>query len=357
MDYANQAGPVTNFENLYGNRGISVENEYNGRLSNVGFFILDHVNLVPDQLELFLSGRFDRDVFSSEQYIPFGLTDTSRIFQKFAPKAGLNYKLLPSIALYASYGLSYDIPALRELINTPLSSNIKYTLNSDINAQQSNNFELGIKGDIVNAESEFMRKIFFEATFFHYVIRDEIIPFVINQQTYYRNAARTNRTGVEIGIKTKPFEGVEFTTNYTFTNFRYDNYVVEEFTPSGTLSKSYTDNVVPSVPKHILNFILNYEFDVSESLLGLLQWDCDYLSSMYVDDANSGTTPAYLYTNPMAGISYSWRQLHSTAFMGITNVFDRHYAGYINVNDYYGRYFEAGEPRSFYSGINISCQF
>ena len=101
------------------------------------------------------------------------------------------------MAVYTSYGLGYDLPALSELPNTPLSSNIKYSLNPDLNAQQSDNFEFGLKGDIINPESEVMRKLFFEVTFFNYIIKDEIVPFIINQKTYFRNAARTNRTGVE----------------------------------------------------------------------------------------------------------------------------------------------------------------
>lgn len=357
MDYANQSGPVTNFDNLYGRRGISVQNEYDGSLSDIGLYFLDHLNLLSEKLDLFVSGRFDRNVFRRDIFIPYGFTDTSRVFQKFAPKLGLNYKLAPSIALYTSYGLSYDFPALSELNNTPLSSNVGYSLNPDLNPQKSNNFEFGLKGDILNPASGFMRKLFFEATFFHYLITDEIVPFVINQQTYFRNAARTKRTGVELGLKSKPFEGVEFTTNYTIADFSYDDYTATVYGPSGTKIEHYTGKVVPSVPKHIVSLILNYEFEVLKNVSCLLLWDCDIVSSMYVNDGNTESTPAYFYANPMVGLTLTLGETHAVAFAGINNIFDRRYAGFININDYTGRYYEAGEPRNVYSGLNISYQF
>lgn len=356
MDYAAQSGPVMDFENLFGTRGFSVQNEYSGSLSNIGVYLLDHFKLLPDELDLFLSGRIDKNVFDREIFIPYGFLDSSRTFQKFAPKAGLNYKLTPSVALYTSYGLSFDFPALSELNNTPLSSNIKYSLNPDLHEQKSINIEFGIKGDSFNPESDVLRRVFFEATFFHYIINDEIVPFVINQTTYFRNAARTNRTGVEIGLKMEPFEGIEFVTNYTFTHFRYDAYNAMVYGPSGSAFETYSGNVVPSVPEHILALILNYEFGMTDNVSGLLQWDCDYVSSMFVNDANSESTPGYFYGNPMAGVSISYSRIHALAYAGVKNVFDRRYAGFININDSYGRYYEAGEPRNFYSGLNFSIQ-
>jgi iron complex outermembrane receptor protein len=354
MDYAYQSGPVTDFDNLYGNRGISVQNQYNGSLSNLGFYFLNHYNLVPEKFDAFLSGRFDKDVFKRDIFIPYGFKDTSRVFQKFTPKLGLNFKIIPSVALYSSYGLSYDFPALSELANTPLSSRPSSSLNPDLDAQMSKNFELGIKGNIINPSSEFMRKLFFEVTFFNYIIEDEIVPFVINQTAYFRNAAKTNRKGVEIGIKSEPIEGIELTTNYTYTHFRYDKYVATLYSPSGTTTANYAGNAVPSVPKHILNLIVNYEFEISEKVSGLLQWDCDYIAKMYVDDSNSEAVSPFFYGNSMAGINLMVEPFYIVGYVGVNNIFDKRYVGFVNVNDFYGRFLETGEPRNVYSGLRIS---
>jgi iron complex outermembrane recepter protein len=353
-DYAFQSGPITQFENFSGNKGISVQNEYNESLSNIGFYMLEHFNIINEKLDLFLSSRFDDNLFARNNYIPFGFTDTTRTMRGLSPKIGLNYKVTPTIALYSSYGLSYDYPALSEVSNNPFSSNSSYTINPDLEPQKSNNFEFGIKGNLVDKKSEFMRKIFFEVTYFNYFIKDEIVPFVINLKTYFKNAPRTRRIGIEVGFMSEPFEEVELTVNYTFTNFYYENFVTENFTPSGTVIVDYTNNKVPSVPKHIFNFIFVKELELSEDISGLIIWDCDYIADMYVNDANSEKSNGYFYGNFMAGLTYSNDFLYVTGFFGMNNIFDKRFTSFININDFYGKYYETGEPQTFYAGLNFN---
>jgi len=357
MDYAYQSGPVNQFENFAGNRGISVDRSFDDGVSNVGFYLLDHLNLLPDKLDLFVSSRYDLSFYQRDILIPYGAKDSSRVYSGFTPKIGLNFKLFPDIALYTSYGLSYDFPALSELENNSISSNPSYSLNPDIDPQKSNNFEVGIKGSIKNYESEIMKKVFFDITFFYYKITDEIVPFIINQKTFFRNAAKTTRIGLETGIKTEPLEHVEMTVNYTYTNFKYDNYLTTDYTPTGTQTNNYDGNLEPSVPKHIVNFILNYEFELVDDFSALLLWDCDYISEMFVNDANTEKSAGYFYGNAMAGLAFNTEKIGSIIFIGAGNIFDKRYAGFININDYYGRYYETGEPRNIYGGINFSYRF
>ena len=165
---------------------------------------------------------------------------------------------------------------------------------------------------------------------------------------------KTRRDGIEIGIHTKPFEETEVTVNYTYTNFKYTSYKSEITTPSADNVKvDYSGNFEPSVPQQIVNFIFNKEFELGEDISGLLQWDCDYIGKMYVNDANTETAPGYFYGNIMAGITYQTEIFSAVLYGGVYNIFDKKYVGYINTNDYLGRYYESGEPRSYYSGVNI----
>jgi len=67
--------------------------------------------------------------------------------------------------------------------------------------------------------------------------------------------------------------------------------------------------------------------------------------------------PGYFYGNSMAGINMNVKNINFTAYVGINNIFDKRYVGFININEYYGRYCETGEPRNIYSGLNISYRF
>ncbi len=354
MDFAYQSGPITDFENLYGHPGVSVQSEYNAKLSNIGFYFLDHLSLIPEQFDIFFSSRYDRNVYYRENYIPYGSIDTSRVLDQFTPKVGLTFKVVPMIALYSSYGMSYDFPALSELGNNQFTADPRYSLNPDLKAQSLNNFEFGIKGNVLQPESEILRKLFFEVTYFNYLIKDEIVPYVYSQKTYFRNAARTHREGVEVGIKSEPFERIEMVTNYTYTHFRYTDYATTLHLPSGDSSVNHTGSRVPSVPKHILNFILTYEWGISENLSGILQWDCDYISDMFVNDANSEMSPGYFYGNILGGVNLSLQSANIIAYVGVNNIFDKRYAGFLNINEFSGRYYEMGDPRSIYSGIKLT---
>ena len=358
MDYAYQSGPVTAFPNTFGNRDLGVTNSYDAEVSNIGFYFLDHFNILERKLDLFVSSRYDLSVFSNDIFIPSILyIDSSRVFSAFTPKIGINFKIIPDIAIYTSYGLSYDFPALSELENNQYTSDQRYTLNPDIDPSKSDNFELGIKGNLYNMDSEFMKKIIFDITGFYYKITDAIVPFIIDQKTYFRNAAKTNRLGVEVGIKTEPFEETEMVINYTYTSFKYDKFLTTNYPPSGEVKEDYTGNYEPSVPRHIVNFIINYEFEITDDLSGLLLWDCDYIAKLYVDDANSAYAPDYFYGNIMIGGAYNTELLGVVFYAGLNNIFDRRYVGFVNINDYQGRYYETGEPRTFFSGLNLSLKF
>jgi iron complex outermembrane recepter protein len=357
MDFAYQSGPRTFFDNVAGQRGPNVNDEFEDIQSNLGFYIENQFELLKNKSNILFSARYDRVGLSKNSMQFHGFTDTTRTFESVTPKIGINYKLTPYIALYTSYGIGVDIPTVSELDNNYTTSNTKYTLNPDLKPQKSQNFEFGIKGNILNPHSEFMRKVRFEATFFDYIIRDEIVPFTINQNTFFRNAIKTNRLGLELGFMSEPFEGVEVTANYTLTNFKYKDYRAVIQGPSGNTLEEYSENYVPSIPQHILNLILNFELEISDDVNGLLQWDCDFLSKMYANDLNTATSSGYFYGNVMGGINVTFGNLNTILFLGINNIFDKRYVGYININDFYNRYYETGEPRSYYSGLNVSYRF
>lgn len=363
VDYNYVDGDITSFNNVAGNKGDDLETQNIEILNNTGVYVQNQYYLYKDKMSLFFSGRYD-DVNITNNNQLFGAQNSTRHFSRFTPRVALNYKLIPTVAVYTSYGYAFDTPAAVELQNYPYTSNRgATTLNPDLNPQKSKNFELGIKGNLF-PKAKWLDNSFFEFTFYKTKIEDEIVPFVINDLTYYRNAATTDRTGLEAGVKFHFENGIELVTNYSYSDFVYEDYIAVNYTAGGdTILANYSGNVVPAIPKSIFMFILNYQFKISKQFKGILLWDMDYFTKMFVDDANSDDVPEYFYGNIMAGFTYDIGKFNVVFTSGIKNIFDRRYVGFININanpelpPEQRRYYEVGEPRSYYLGLNIGYGF
>jgi len=82
-----------------------------------------------------------------------------------------------------------------------------------------------------------------------------------------------------------------------------------------------------------------------------------YVSGMYVDDANSDKTADYSILNAGLGFDMTFGKFNLLINGGVNNIADKVYVGFININSTRGEYYEAGEPQSFYGGINFGYAF
>ena len=363
LDYNYVVGNLSAYNNIAGIKGDELQSQNEELQTNQGIYLQNQYFVYKDKASVFLSARYDNvDITNNNQL--FSFQNSTRRFSRYTPRIAANYKFTPTIALYSSYGYSYDTPTASELQNYPYTSNGgATTLNPDLNPQISKNFEIGVKGNVFT-ESDLLEKAYFEVTFYNTKIEDEIVPFVINDQTYFRNAAYTNRTGVESGIKLEMFEGLELASNYSYTDFNYTDYIAINYNAVGdTISADYSGKVVPAIPTSIFNFIFNYQFKISKEYTGILLWDMDYISNMFADDANTVVIPGYFYGNIMAGITCNFNNFNVLFTSGLNNIFDEKYVGFVNINANPElpakdrRYYEPGEPRNFYLGLNLGYKF
>ncbi|RKY99738.1 MAG: hypothetical protein DRQ13_01755, partial [Ignavibacteriae bacterium] len=167
-----QPARIEFYDNINGQKGDQLLQLLDEGINNTGFYVSDNFELLKDRMFILLSGRYDYVAYDiTEETLP-SRTD-ERTFNAFTPKIALNYKFTPHIAVYTSYGLSFDSPAKNEL--DPFDPADLY--NKELQAQESKNFELGIKGNIISYDAEYFRKVLFEATVFNINIDNEIVPF------------------------------------------------------------------------------------------------------------------------------------------------------------------------------------
>ncbi len=361
VDLFNQYGPVEEYPNISGSKGeplISLTNEV---ISNVGAYFQTSLGLIENKLDFLFTGRFDNVVFQAEDQ-NLAVRNSIRRFDGFTPKMGLTFKITPMIAAYTSAGFSFDSPAANELDNYPTSSNPVLLLNPDLQAQESRNFELGVKGNLVSQDAAFLPIAYFEVTFFNSKIEQEIVPFEVFGEVFYRNAAVTNRSGIEVGVDLDIVHGLKWKTAYTFSGFTYDEYAARtvDFDTSGNListDASFAGNEVPSVPKHNFSTALSYEFPLSERATGFVKGTCQSVSGMYTDDANSERSDGYVLFGTNAGVDVTLGRLNLLVAGGMNNIMDKTYVAFININSAAKEFYEAGEPRNYYGSINLGYQF
>ena len=356
-----QTGPVSEFNSIGGAKGDQLLNYIDETIGNTGVYILNNFELYNKQFYFLMSGRYD-NVFFGQINRLLGVQNDSKRFEDFTPKFALNYKVTPSIAVYSSFGFSFDSPAGNELDNYPTSTNPGSLMNPDLKPQQSTNFELGVKGNLLNSASDFFSTTLFEITFFKTQVKDEIVPFEVYGNAYFRNSAKTNRNGIEAGITTEVYDGLKAIVSYTYSDFSYDEYsaiaiAVDSVGSIITSSEDYNGNIVPSVPKHNLFLALEYKRQLTSYLNGFVKGAFQSLSGMYVNDANSFETEGYQILNSTLGLEMFLGNFNVLLSGGVNNILDKTYVGFININSSSGRFYEAGEPKTFFASLKLGYQF
>lgn len=345
------------YDNIGGVKGDQINQLTDETISNTGFYLSDQFEIVEDKFFVLLTGRYDRVVYDlAEETLP-SRTD-ERVFNAITPKLAFNYKIKPWLSVYTSYGVGFDSPAKNELE----SFDPEFLYNDDLEAQQSGNFEIGIKGSKGNWNADFFRNIVFEATFFNINLDNEIVPYEVFGEVFFRNAAQTTRTGLELGTRIEIYRNLKFAFAYTYSHFVYDSYIVESFEVDSAgnvqqLVKDFSGNYAPSVPKNNLFLALSYSYPFSRKIEGFAKVSYSGVSGLWVDDANSDQTSAYNLINAVIGLNMTFGKFEILLSGGGNNLMDLVYVGFTNTNSADKRFYEAGAPRNYFVNCNLGYRF
>ena len=195
--------------------------------------------------------------------------------------------------------------------------------------------ELGLKG-VSDIGLQYSTALF--ATSVH----DELIPFDIpggNGRRYYRNAGRTSRRGVELGL-TYDLHALELGGAYTYANYRFVDFTV------GTAD--YAGNRIPGIPAQTLQASATFR-----TRLASLVTEANFADRMFVNDGNSESAPGYGIVNARLVSSALWRGSGAEVTVGAQNIFDRKYVSSVSVNASAGKFYEPGSQRAFFVGLSL----
>jgi iron complex outermembrane recepter protein len=256
----------------------------------------------------------------------------TRLLHAVSPMVGLLARLSPVQSAYANISSAFETPTATELGNQPSGA---AGINRELKPQQSTTYELGIKG-VTRAALQY------NASLFATTVRDELIPYDIpggGGRRYFRNAGRTSRRGIELGSATT-LGPVELAGAYTYANYRFVDFTVD--------TADYAGNHIPGIPSNTLQATATLH-----GFLGALVTEATLANRMFVNDANSESSPGYAIINARFVTHAGAGRSGAEVTVGAQNIFGTKYVSSVSVNAAGGKFYEPGSQRSLFVGVTL----
>ncbi len=305
---------------------------------STGIYLLQ--DLQPtDKLLLSFGLRYDDlNLKATDYFLSNGDQSGSRHFTKVNPMAGVSYSFAKKASVYANYSSTYESPTLNELSNNPDNTG---GFNPTLKPQQAQSVEIGTKGNFSNGTS---KDVHFDVALFRIETQNDLVPYQITGQTgktFYRNAGKTLRKGLEIGVNYTFTEGVTAYYTQTFSNFKYETYSVN--------TTSFDGNVLPGIPK--THGQLELRYTPKNGFFAIVQGR--YVGKVQANDANTAAADAYTVLNIRLGHTFSIKTCEIEPFLGVNNLTNTAYIANVQINAQSNRYFEPATLRYFFGGLKL----
>lgn len=270
-----------------------------------------------------------------DNFLSNGNDGGSISYDKTTPTLAALYKLTPAVNLYASAARGFETPTMNELFYSGPGGTFSYTLQP----ATSVHLETGVKA-YVGDDSRLDIALFQVNT-----DNELVVAGSSGGRTSYRNASKTERTGVEIALDSRWAHDISSRVAYT----QLDAHYAEAFgaVPAG--------NKLPGVAGQTLFAELAWRHPASgfhAAVEGLAR------SKVYVEDSNTAqAAPAYAIANLRFGIDRQYGATKLSSFVRFDNIFDRQYVGSVIVGDGNGRYYESAPGRTWLAGVSVRHSF
>ena len=291
---------------------------------------------VTERFNLSLGTRFDRLRLSVEDHrLVDGDDSGSRTYDEFSGFAGASYRVAPRQQLYATIGTAFEAPTFTEFANPDGSGGF----NPDIEPQQAINREIGIRGGLGEGLS-------YDLALFSIRVEDEILPFEINNRTFYENAGRTERNGVELGLEWSISYAWRITSALTLADYTLRDFEDEQ-------GNNADGNRLPGLPRE--QWVTEVEWRGNGQRFVALEWQ--YVGDLYAENSNRTRVSDYWLFGIRAGDTVRLGSQSLNLYGGIRNLLDEDYFSNIRINANADRpvedrgYFEPAPGRTFYAGM------
>lgn len=323
-DLLSQKDQRSRFDNVEGQRGdLGLQQEES--FLNFGWYLLDYIELD----KWYFSGgvRYDINRLQvDDQFVSNGDDSDEIDMNNWSYQVGVGRVLSPSWQVFVNHSTNFETPALNQLSNRPDNSGGF----ENLDPATASSFETGIKWKKNDLKGEIVG--FITKT------KNELVPYELSSQTFYRNTGSTLRKGIELAMNyTSEFWRANLTS--TITDFTYDSYIQEGdtldgFTLAGIPKTWGSLNLVATPTK-------SWEISLPISFVGSMQADSE--NTVQVDD--------YFMLAFTARYKTQFKNIAIEPYFGINNLTNQTYFDNIRINPFGNRFYEPAPGRNFYVGL------
>ncbi|MGL3816643.1 TonB-dependent receptor PqqU [Klebsiella pneumoniae] len=344
LDYENMSERRKGYENFvmvngapqYGEQGALRRNERN-LMWNIDPYLQTQWQLT-DKLSLDAGVRYSSVWFdSNDYYITPGNGDDSgdASYHKWLPAGSLKYALTDAWNVYLSAGRGFETPTINEL---SYRSDNQSGLNFGLKPSTNDTVEIGSKTRIGNG-------LFTAALFQTNTDNEIVVDSSSGGRTSYKNAGKTRRQGMELGLDQQFGESWRLKAAWTWLDATYRTNVCDDASCNG--------NRIPGIARNMGYASFGYQPEQG--------WyagsDIRYMSDIMANDENTAKAPSWTVVGLTTGYKWSYGRMDMDLFGRIDNLFDREYVGSVIVNESNGRYYEPAPGRNYGIGLNLAWRF
>ena len=344
LDYENMSERRKGYENFvmvngapqYGEQGALRRNERN-LMWNVDPYLQTQWQLT-DKLSLDAGVRYSSVWFdSNDYYITPGNGDDSgdASYHKWLPAGSLKYALTDAWNVYLSAGRGFETPTINEL---SYRADNQSGLNFGLKPSTNDTVEIGSKTRLGNG-------LLTAALFQTNTDNEIVVDSSSGGRTSYKNAGKTRRQGMELGLDQQFGESWRLKAAWTWLDATYRTNVCDDASCNG--------NRIPGIARNMGYASFGYQPEQG--------WyagsDIRYMSDIMANDENTAKAPSWTVVGLTTGYKWSYGRMDMDLFGRIDNLFDREYVGSVIVNESNGRYYEPAPGRNYGIGLNLAWRF
>lgn len=347
------------YENFGGEQSDNLEAITNQNIRDLSFALHDSYEIIPARLKAGVKARYENNFYHIEEATLPSRKD-QKTFAAFTPAAYLAYFLNDAITITGSYGRGFVCPTVKELE----SSDPAFLFNQELKAQTSGDFNLVIEGQWKYDTTNVLTSMNISITGFQRTFRNEIVPFEVFGEEYYRNAEKSDRWGIETKAGFTFLKDFALEANYQFTHAKYLASIVNSFEIENDssenliiITRDYSGKLQPGIPENAYSLSLSYGHSLWKRSNVFAKVSYVGMTGLWVDDANTDKTNSFSVLNVFAGFDWTLGHFDVLFSAGINNIFDKIYVGYVTANSANKRYYNPGMPRDYFCSVNFIYTF